>query len=177
MQINQLSCILSSGGTHSVRAQHPVLRTFIETCSFWLVGGVHCTHRVTLGASSTPCASAVSLYSSAGPASNPEPEPDPDRKPSRESQETVPGGAGADDALPMSAAESAAMAAGMDAAFAAAANCGDDDGAENGAAIVDPRDGRVGGPSRPPPSCHHVHAAHVPMRCAALHAEVHVTVH
>ena len=41
----------------------------------------------------------------------------------------------------MPAAEAAAMASGMDAAYAAAATVGE--GADNGAAIVDPRDGRV----------------------------------
>ena len=54
-------------------------------------------------------------------------------------QVTVPGGMVGDVLTPMPAAEVAAMKAGMDFAFAAAAAAG----ADNGAAIVDPRDGQA----------------------------------
>ncbi len=50
------------------------------------------------------------------------------------------------------------MAAGMDAAFAAAATAAE--GTDNGAAIVDPRDGRVSASSGWPLSQRHVQAAH-----------------
>ena len=60
---------------------------------------------------------------------------------------------GANDSAPMPAAEVAAMAAGLDAAFAAIETAGE--GADNGAAIVDPSDGRVSAFVRPAPSASH----------------------
>ena len=51
----------------------------------------------------------------------------------------MPGGTAGEASVPLPTAEVAAMAAGLDAAFAAATAAGVD----NGAAIVDPRDGKA----------------------------------